>query len=76
MNRDLFLAILAMDSYNRGYGVGVGGLNESGQLGLATLLPATSSQKAGWQDAGFYAIAYDVSGVAGFGTTEKVIATP
>jgi hypothetical protein len=23
MNRDLFLAILSMDSYNRGYGVGI-----------------------------------------------------
>ena len=25
MNRDLFLSILAMDSYNRGYGAGVNG---------------------------------------------------
>jgi hypothetical protein len=26
---DLFLAILAMDSYNRGYGAGVGGLSDA-----------------------------------------------
>lgn len=26
MNRGLFLAILSMDSYNRGYGVGIKGL--------------------------------------------------
>ena len=26
MNRELFLAILAMDSYNRGYGAGISGL--------------------------------------------------
>lgn len=29
MNRDLFLAILAMDSYNRGYDAAITGLDES-----------------------------------------------
>ena len=65
MNRNLFLAILGMDSYNRGYGVGINSLDESGQLGNATLLAVTNDQKAGWQTAGFYAIAYDMTGVAG-----------
>ena len=37
MNRDLFLAILAMDSYNRGYGAGVSGLSESGKIGTENL---------------------------------------
>ena len=74
MNRDLFLAILAMDSYNRGYGQGIKGLLETGQLGKATLLAATSEQKNGWETAGFYAIAYDVSQVAGLsGTVVKYI---
>jgi hypothetical protein len=74
MNRNLFLAILGMDSYNRGYGVGINSLDESGQLGNATLLAATNDQKAGWQTAGFYAIAYDMTGVAGFTAGERVIA--
>jgi hypothetical protein len=36
--RDLFLSILAMDSYNRGYDVGITGLDEEGELGNATIL--------------------------------------
>lgn len=69
MNRDLFLAILAMDSYNRGYGRGV-----SLKHGLARdIIVKEVNQKLGnvlikKQDvsldainAGFYAIAYDVS---------------
>jgi hypothetical protein len=43
-------------------------------LGNATLLAATNDQKAGWQTAGFYAIAYDMTGVAGFTAGERVIA--
>jgi hypothetical protein len=74
MDRDLFLAILSMDSYNRGYAQGVTGLLETGQLGNATLAPATAEQKAGWESAGFYALAYDVSGVGGFDPGETVIA--
>jgi hypothetical protein len=37
MNRDLFLAILAMDSYNRGYGAGV-----------SKLTPDRAKGRAGW----------------------------
>jgi hypothetical protein len=32
MNEQVFLSILAMDSYNRGYGAHLDGLNESGDL--------------------------------------------
>jgi len=71
MNRSLFLAILAMDSYNRGYGVGVEGLDEEGQIGNATIIPTPS--QAGWEAASFYAIAYDMTGVAGFTAGERVI---
>ena len=71
MNRSLFLAILAMDSYNRGYGVGVEGLDEEGHIGNATFIPTPS--QTGWQAAGFYAIAYDMTGVAGFTAGERVI---
>ncbi len=56
MNRDLFLAILSMDSYNRGYGarVNVDGVN----LGNADLIPRellgiTPSQYQTWQSVGF-----------------------
>jgi hypothetical protein len=41
MNRDLFLAVLSMDSYNRGYGQGVTGLTVEvnvTKLGKATIL--------------------------------------
>ncbi len=73
MNKDLFLAILAMDSYNRGYGEGVSGLSESGQIGGATIREFKVGEQDGWEAAGFYAIAYDMTGVAGFGAGERVI---
>ena len=85
MNRELFLAILSMDSYNRGYGQGVSKLTPSGQIGLATI--AKDSLVLGGntdarldEAAGFYAIAYDVSqmkdanGDPLFGTDGTVIA--
>jgi hypothetical protein len=76
--RDLLLAILAMDSYNRRYDKGIDGsntrLSDSGQLGIATIRPVTSETLAVWKDAGFYAIAYDMTGVAGFADGERVIA--
>ena len=76
MNRELFSAILAMDAYNRGYGVGVDQLAASGQLGNATIrfdsfnLGGVPSNRVD-QSAGFYAIAYDVSGVDGFSATSN-----
>lgn len=78
MDRDLFLAILAMDSYNRGYGQSIADLPASGSIGSASILSDSAilgSTPDGRNDenAGFYAIAYDVSQVAGFGDVEKVI---
>ena len=73
MNRDLFLAILALDSYNRGYGPGIEGLSSTGDIGKANILTFPDSVSAGWQAAGFYAIAYDMTGVAGFGAGERVM---
>ena len=64
-DRDLFLAILAMDSYNRGYGAGLTdeSLDESGQIGNAQVLSRqalgiSDAEYAAWQAAGFYAVAY------------------
>lgn len=64
MNPDVFLSLLALDAYNRGYGRNVfangnaidgseGGL----QIGNATILNV--DLPSGSEAAGFYAIAYD-----------------
>lgn len=62
MNRDLFLAILSMDSYNRGYGQGITGLSNTGLIGNASIL-SQSDIRPGFTavNASFYAIAYDLS---------------
>jgi hypothetical protein len=56
---DLIYAILAMDSYSRGYGSGVTGLEDSGDkatIGNYSVIQNISND--GWFNAGFYAIAY------------------
>jgi hypothetical protein len=68
ISRDLFLTILSMDSYNRGYGPGVN-MPSNGRLGKASIVTFPGSVSAGWEDAGFYAIAYDVTGIAGLSGT-------
>ncbi len=68
ISRDLFLSILALDSYNRGYNAG---LNMSGSsLGLAQII--SQDYTAAQQSVGFYATAYDVGSVAGFTGSEFV----
>jgi hypothetical protein len=62
MNPDLFRSILAMDSYNRGYGAGIAVLPESGQIGGATIRAFQAGEQSGWQSTGFYAIAYNWNG--------------
>lgn len=62
MNRDVFRSILAMDSYNRGYGANLGGFTESGSLGNATIRPFQVGEQTNWQSTGFYAIAYNWGG--------------
>ena len=61
MNYELFISILAMDSYNRGYNQGVFGLSDSGQIGQATLI--TAPLPVGYISSGFYASAYDWNGL-------------
>lgn len=78
MNSNLFKAILAMDAYNRGYDAGIKFGNLTGnnsvdtpgvvRIGNAIVTNVRGQQDA--QDIGFYAIAYDLDGVAG---GEKVI---
>ncbi len=62
MDREVFLSLLALDSYNRGYGANVGSLAESGGIGTATIRPFEPGEQDGWEAAGFYAIAYDWNG--------------
>jgi hypothetical protein len=39
VSKDLMLALLSLDSYNRGYGAGIEGLGGAGaQIGNATML--------------------------------------
>lgn len=71
ISKDLFLAILSMDSYNQGYGEGL--KHGKTQIGSATFKVDDTSDAA--QAAGFYAIAHDVkaSGVEGIDSDTKVI---
>jgi hypothetical protein len=71
------LSLLALDAYNRGEGAGVGGLevlSNTTKIGRATLI-SDSDTLIGENaiGAGFYAIAYDMTGVEGFSAGEKVI---
>ena len=75
MSKDLFLSILSMDSYNRGYNPGITGLSDASQtqIGSAKILQASSSQEKSKEvAASFYAISYTIEeGVDGItpGTT-------
>ena len=63
MNRDLFLSILALDSYNHGYGVRINVPGTAGQLGTATFSRQSDVRaNSDAVNAGFYAIAYDWNG--------------
>lgn len=58
-NADLIYALLALDSYNRGYGSGISGLDSEGvdaKIGNYSIIQNIS--QAGWETAGFYALAY------------------
>lgn len=72
ISKELYLALLSMDAYNRGYGAGItdggdndpDGLGESGQIGSASIVNPLSVGRGqaaydAWQTAGFYAVAYD-----------------
>ena len=65
ISSELMNAILAMDSYNRGYNPGISGLGGEGSaIGTATVKKdATQLLDAGVAEApGFYAVAYQWNG--------------
>ena len=80
MKRDLFLAILSMDSYNRSYGQHLNGLAdgyEGGgqvQLGNAILQKNSFRDLSGSDASGFYAIAYTAgAGIEGIAEGQTII---
>ena len=65
ISKDLFLAILSMDAYNRGYNSGISGLGgEGSKIGAATIGKDAEQllDQGAAQAASFYAVAYDVDG--------------
>lgn len=75
MSEDLFLSILSMDAYNRGYNPGIAELSDAigAGIGNATLVRATDfTPGSEEQSASFYGLAYrlnqPVDGIAA-GTT-------
>ena len=71
ISKDIFLAILAMDSYNRGDSVG---LNVAGsQIGNASLLSV--ALPVGYQTASFFAQAYTINGssISGLSDGQTII---
>lgn len=68
---ELFMSILAMDSYNRGYNFGIGGANglselSDGTVGIGNATVSFNIEDAGLEDLAepqsFYAIAYEYDG--------------
>jgi hypothetical protein len=75
-SHDLFLAILALDSYNRGYEPGIQGLSDTigTQIGNATITKTSNGQAA--KDAGFYAVEYNWDGTKFQQNTDDACAAP
>ncbi len=63
MDQDAFKALLALDSYNRGYHPGIAGVDGM-KLGDAAIVASIADTDTAAQDIGFYAIAYDWNGEA------------
>ena len=78
-SKEVFLSLLSMDAYNRGYGAGLGGFSdaEDSLMGKVKVVRASSSlENSPEVQAGFYAIAYEVTdgtAIEGFDTGDVVI---
>ena len=78
MNRDVFIAVLAMDSYNRGYNAGIDFGQGSDSVGKEIGLSFISSHSSDATDSnevngGFYALSYTVNGVDNIADGQTVI---
>ncbi|WP_374142184.1 calcium-binding protein [Sphingomonas sp.] len=58
MNNDVLMALLAMDSYNRGPRPGINDLLGVQTLGSVALISTPASFQTDWANAGFFAVAY------------------
>ena len=68
ISKDLFLSILSMDAYNRGYNPGIVGLSDAvdTQIGNAAIKAASSSvEDSAEVTASFYAISYSLTAAVG-----------
>lgn len=59
ISKDLFLSILSMDAYNRGYAPGIAGLSGAPGIAIGSASILDVDLPTGSQPAGFYAIAYN-----------------
>jgi hypothetical protein len=77
MKRDLFLAILSMDSYNRTYGQHLEGLDDSTDVQIGNAFIKRTSTTALLDNpnaSGFYAIAYTAgAGIEGIAAGQTII---
>ena len=64
LNQDLFLSILAMDSYNRGYDAGINGLSQDSGTRIGNAFVSLNADDVGGvaRSAGFYALSYEWNG--------------
>jgi hypothetical protein len=73
MSKDLFLSILSMDAYNRGYNPGIAGLSSSGAIGNATITSESdTAPNSEGVNASFYGLAYKLTQAVG--TPDNLIA--
>lgn len=78
-SEELFLSILSMDAYNRGYNEGISTLGGEGSLlgGVEVIQQSDVDEGTVGFQAGFYAIAYEVtdaSAIEGFSIGDVIIA--
>ncbi len=72
ITKELYLAILSMDAYNQGYGVGINHGKTS--IGSATKLSESNTrQDSNEVTAGFYAVAYTMGADAPEGLAGKTV---
>ena len=74
ISKDLFLSILSMDAYNRGYNPGITGLSDAPNIQIGTATIVDAALPTGAQVASFYAAATTIgSGVTGIAAGTTVI---